>query len=852
MANLNDIFGWFGIGKRPTAQQFRDTFSSFWHKSERFPLNQVLGLNDALREKADKEAINALINGVIRQDAVDTYYLTEGKTSLLGEYPNPEKGWDVLVRDENTRYNWNGIKWVNVETGVYDEDVKTIIENLHFAQDHEFMFAVLGSNNQLLWGIRWNMSIYEVSIPLKTAEALKEKLNKADVLQILENSENPISAYAVKAAIDAINSKIQTLNNYVSEIEDTQFLKADIDANGHILGGYKENGEIYFPKGQPEETKQNIKQINDKIKYLELLEDSSSIEEVPENHLQMILDRNRRILSIRTGDNALVEKKIVVEQELDLKQTAMLSFIEALKKSGFTGGAGDYTGQNNIKLPIPKQAGHLNIIANKLPTGKTDDILSILELYYEGIYLKCYAINNAQGTSSLGYENKNNTYDLYVFNPDGSVGDELNIQFGDWVSVNSVYGKSFYIDVFRGIAVVSYRICLEMYDSLPYGERRPWEYITLANTTAANGEGNLKYDLGTGAKGVSDGFAVMRYFNGEPYSIVAISLKKDRGNLMMDKNNSNHIWLDGVLDYASLFSGSQQWHQFEVRNRKGLRNTQEEKYNEGDELSDNDPASAYVKDKIKRLSSAMPAINANKTKENFEKYFLHKFVIEYDLHGQVFMNFDGYAKNWQWCTWDGDRWAPMFHDHDSLFSMFYNGIVADLTVYDPSSTILGTYGWQPTAACKELYAAEYKARYKQLRDLGIFSTDHIIGKLEEWIRHVGYDNYKTDLEKWDETPSYRNPHINSEYWEFYKVSSSNEYNFHNESVNYKTGDLVRYGATDKSVCIFKCIKDNIEQKPLTKLYPNYPYEMGFYNSPERIRQYLDLRFKSLDAYYEYK
>ena len=123
---------------------------------------------------------------------------------------------------------------------------------------------------------------------------------------------------------------------------------------------------------------------------------------------------------------------------------------------------------------------------------------------------------------------------------------------------------------------------------------------------------------------------------------------------------------------------------------------------------------------------------------------------------------------------------------------------------------------------------------------------------EELIRHVGYDNYKTDLEKWNETPSYRNPHINSEYWEFYKVSSSNEYNFHNESVNYKTGDLVRYGATDKSVCIFKCIKDNIEQKPLTKLYPNYPYEMGFYNSPERIRQYLDLRFKSLDAYYEYK
>lgn len=48
MANLNDIFGWFGIGKRPTAQQFRDTFSSFWHRSERIPISQIFGLKEEI------------------------------------------------------------------------------------------------------------------------------------------------------------------------------------------------------------------------------------------------------------------------------------------------------------------------------------------------------------------------------------------------------------------------------------------------------------------------------------------------------------------------------------------------------------------------------------------------------------------------------------------------------------------------------------------------------------------------------------------------------------------------------------------------------------------------------------
>jgi hypothetical protein len=44
MANLQQIFDWFKTGMFPTETQFAETFSSFWHKSERIPGTSIEGL----------------------------------------------------------------------------------------------------------------------------------------------------------------------------------------------------------------------------------------------------------------------------------------------------------------------------------------------------------------------------------------------------------------------------------------------------------------------------------------------------------------------------------------------------------------------------------------------------------------------------------------------------------------------------------------------------------------------------------------------------------------------------------------------------------------------------------------
>ena len=88
------------------------------------------------------EYLKNIISGQIRQPAVDTY------AQLLSKYPNPEKGWTVLVRNEKTIYQWNGSQWVNLESGVYDDDVALNGGSTKTVQDIDIQKA--GINTEII------------------------------------------------------------------------------------------------------------------------------------------------------------------------------------------------------------------------------------------------------------------------------------------------------------------------------------------------------------------------------------------------------------------------------------------------------------------------------------------------------------------------------------------------------------------------------------------------------------------------------------------------------------------------------------------------------------------------------
>lgn len=57
MVSLKQLYEWFTTGKFPTQAQFAEQFKSFWHKSEKIDQSSILGLSDALDNKASKEEL---------------------------------------------------------------------------------------------------------------------------------------------------------------------------------------------------------------------------------------------------------------------------------------------------------------------------------------------------------------------------------------------------------------------------------------------------------------------------------------------------------------------------------------------------------------------------------------------------------------------------------------------------------------------------------------------------------------------------------------------------------------------------------------------------------------------------
>src|SRR5690606_3164232 len=125
------------------------------------------------------------------------------------------------------------------------------------------------------------------------------------------------------------------------------------------------------------------------------------------------------------------------------------------------------------------------------------------------------------------------------------------------------------------------------------------------------------------------------YHNGEYYGLYVIALSKHRSNYNLNKNNTNHVFLDGELGDIEIFGGTINWTRFEVRNPNKLKDITGEDY-DGDnpkELSDSHAKSAATKAHIIRLSGALSDISSQPSDElkraKYEEYFDVQEVIDY-------------------------------------------------------------------------------------------------------------------------------------------------------------------------------------------------------------------------------
>ena len=681
-------------------------------------------------------------------------------------------------------------------------------EMYHVEQNEEFFALWLDSANHVLFGIRRNG---EVIGEIHAVNALK---------QVVSQLQSDLASLQEK--VGTINTNLKELLDVFSLQDNEEFLAVEQDAEGKILSFTNPDGSHYILNVKSETIPEEFEHIED-----------------PEGRTEITTDAENKILGYRDSNGTRHEHKISAKH-IELSDEAATEVSEAFKSAGIKmENPSDFSKDSHIEIPIPRIAAQVRIHTPKLPTTKQDNIKAEIEYNdKDGNYFRKPVILNAQGSSSMSYYVKNMAIDIN----DGS-----EIKFGDFPTQDSFHLKKYYIDAFRGQCIVGYWLMEQVYQTRKIGNRYPYEFL-LENNNAYTGNGIIEKDFHTGGKCHPDGFPIIiTWINSDTgketwMGVYAWNLKKSKEVYHADKKKADNIILDGITSIGTLFGGNIDWTAFEIRNPKSLKDINNNKY-DGDnpkELSETDEFSKKVKDFIVRLSNAYSDIKSNNTKNTFEQYFLIKPFIDYYLISQIIYNVDGFMHNWIWVTYNGMLWCPTLYDVDSIFGMHPSG-----TFVFPESDTNGIVGTSDCFGIEVLYSEEINARYKELRDKGVFDVDNIVNLLNSWIERIGYYNIKKELSVHNETPSYRASNISSG-WKLLGTSNSDSNKYLTDK-EYDIGEKCSFYGY-----LFESKKLQSGNAPLSKIYSKAPIACGFFNSINRVQNWLSNRISYLDKMYNYK
>lgn len=696
--------------------------------------------------------------------------------------------------------------------GIYRDSGKPYFplnETYHVEQNEEFFAVWLDAANHVLFGIRRDG---EIIGEIHAVNALK---------QVISQLQSDLAS--LQERVGTIDSNLKELLAVFSLQDNEEYLAVETDADGKVLSFTNPDGSHYIHKVKSETIPTEFEHIED-----------------PEGRMEITTDADGKVIAYRDSEGTRHEHKMSI-RHLELSDEAATEVNNAFKSAGIKmENPSDFSNDEHIELPIPRIAAQVRIYAPKLPITKTDDIEAILEYSdKDGNYFCKPIILNAQGSSSMNYHVKNMAIDIN----DGS-----EIKFGDFPTQDSFHLKKYYIDAFRGQCIVGYWMMEQVYKSRPIGQQYPYEY-SYSNDSVTNGFGDVKKDFFTGAKCHPDGFPiVITWINSKTneetwMGVYAWNLKKSKEVYNCDKKKAENIILDGNINDSSLWEGTIDWSAFEIRNPKSLIDVNGNKY-DGDnpkELSETDTFSKKVKDYLTRFSKALVEIKSNKVKDTFEKYFVPNIMIDHFLVNQILYNIDGIRRNTIWVSYTGKTIIPTLYDVDSIFGNHPSGLF--VIKNSQSSGILGIDNELPTKYLYELYRQEIDTRYSELRKIGIFTTDNIVGLLTKWVETVGYDNFSKEFKTYPETNSYRKSNV-SDKWELVGWGNGNAYN---SNKTYSVGELCKlYDLTF-------CAKEEVQGvSPLTTLYEHYMYGGGFFNSIQRVSNWLTERIVFLDKTFNYK
>ena len=701
--------------------------------------------------------------------------------------------------------------------------------------------------------------------------------------------------------------------SFFSKMDNPEYLAVETDAEGRILASTNADGSHYAHNMKSETIDAKVDKEDGKSLINTGVADSQSSFDDVEERMQITTDGDGKIIAYRDKDGVqhehILDADTLHVSNLNLKGNSVEDIKSALISSGFNVKTPiDWSDSSFIQIPEPRFA-IINITnIDSMPTTKTQNMKAFLEFWdMQGNYFKKHVIANAQGAFSMNFIKKNTAFD---FCDDEWIGDDTpKIRFGNWVPQDSFHMKAYYGDFFRGVGAVSYKLYDQIVRTRGNMYDRPWKKALLdmskiGVTTKSLGNPYVgDYDLltDTGARCFPDGFPVACYLNGEFYGIFSWQLKKHRDNYHMDKSTAEHVHLDGTINHTTLWNGTIVWGEgddFEVRNPKSLYAIGGNKYDadiKQEEIAGEEEVNAWIaagqlpdgtaiSSKIKKNlqmtakvkkyiqdfantilvikeaesnynTSSKSEEDLKKFKNVYEKYYDVENIIDYIIISDLIYNWDGFSRNWQWFTYDGVKWYVGLYDCDNSFGCHSMG--------DRTTGCLSTHLFAskdtPIGYVILYYSNELNARYKELADKGVISSENIFGILKDWTLRIGTDFFKEEYKKWPDSLCIRDSVVRSEYWELMTDEAGNPLTDTSETFNamtkYNVGDEVSFGLNgEMGYFKFKCIN---ETEALDLNTPNsiskYSPISKFYQCDNiyRVQKWIEQNTANMDKVYKY-
>ena len=345
--------------------------------------------------------------------------------------------------------------------------------------------------------------------------------------------------------------------------------------------------------------------------------------------------------------------------------------------------------ENHVNIPRLDFTGNISGMTSK------KDVREINVTYTsEAVSFAGSAKLKVQGSSSLAYDKKNYTINLYE---DSSLDGKMKIDLG-WGKQNKYCLKANWVDKTHARNIISANLAAEVQHK--YG---------LFEDTPHNG--------------TIDGFPIEIYSNGEFLGIYTFNIPKDAWMFDMDEDNPDHLVFCGEgWQPANYFEAAPDYSTWAI------------------EVGEENDYS------MERLTELFDFI-INSTDEEFINDINNHLSLDSTLNYYLLTEFmflpDNTGKNMLLVTYDGKLWYPSLYDLDTSWGAYWNG--GSLFDYQNLDFLNGL--GRLWTKVQTLFADELSERYAELRE-DILTKEHILEKFNTFSAAIPQETFEKEIERW--------------------------------------------------------------------------------------------------------